>query len=57
MVDLDHFKRINDDYGHQIGDQTLRAAAEAMTRCTRRYDAVGRFGGEEFLIILPVATR
>src|SRR6185436_17739285 len=53
MIDLDHFKRINDDYGHQIGDQTLRAVAEAMTRCTRRYDAVGRFGGEEFLIILP----
>jgi diguanylate cyclase (GGDEF)-like protein len=53
MIDLDHFKRINDEYGHQIGDQTLRAAAEAMTRCTRRYDAVGRFGGEEFLIILP----
>jgi two-component system, cell cycle response regulator len=53
MVDLDHFKQINDDYGHQIGDQTLRAASEAMTRCIRRYDAVGRFGGEEFLVILP----
>jgi two-component system, cell cycle response regulator len=53
LVDLDHFKQINDDYGHQVGDQTLRAAAETMTRCTRRYDAVGRIGGEEFLIVLP----
>jgi two-component system cell cycle response regulator len=53
LVDLDHFKQINDDYGHQVGDQVLRAASEAMQRCARHYDAVGRFGGEEFLVVLP----
>jgi diguanylate cyclase (GGDEF)-like protein len=53
MIDLDHFKQVNDDYGHHVGDQALRAAAETMQHCTRRYDAIGRFGGEEFLLVLP----
>ncbi|HZZ28953.1 MAG TPA: diguanylate cyclase [Pirellulales bacterium] len=53
LVDLDRFKLINDDYGHLIGDEALRSAAKAMQGCTRRYDAVGRFGGEEFILVLP----
>jgi diguanylate cyclase (GGDEF)-like protein len=53
LVDLDGFKQINDIHGHLMGDEVLRAAAIAMQNCTRRYDAVGRFGGEEFIIVLP----
>jgi len=53
MLDLDHFKQVNDRYGHAAGDQVLREATERMTASTRRYDSVGRYGGEEFLIILP----
>jgi diguanylate cyclase (GGDEF)-like protein len=53
MVDLDHFKEINDTHGHQVGDAVLREAAQAMRCATRPYDSVGRHGGEEFLIVLP----
>ncbi|MDA8121160.1 MAG: diguanylate cyclase [Deltaproteobacteria bacterium] len=53
LADLDHFKRVNDTYGHPAGDIVLKAVVEAMTTCTRQYDLVGRYGGEEFLIILP----
>ncbi len=53
LIDLDGFKQINDTYGHLVGDQILRAAAQAMQRATRRYDSVGRFGGEEFILVLP----
>ncbi|HEY2827760.1 MAG TPA: diguanylate cyclase, partial [Pirellulales bacterium] len=53
LVDLDGFKQINDVHGHLMGDEVLRAAAIAMQNCTRRYDAVGRFGGEEFILVLP----
>jgi two-component system cell cycle response regulator len=53
LVDLDHFKSINDNHGHLVGDTVLREAAQAMTLAIRPYDAVGRLGGEEFLIILP----
>ena len=53
MCDLDHFKRINDTYGHPVGDQVLKEAASAMRSWTRRYDSVGRCGGEEFLIVMP----
>lgn len=52
MVDLDNFKDINDNYGHLTGDRVLRAAAERMIEAVRPYDAVGRYGGEEFLIVL-----
>jgi len=53
MSDIDHFKAINDNYGHLIGDQVLVQAAHRLRAAMRPYDAVGRFGGEEFLFVLP----
>ncbi len=53
MADLDQFKRINDTFGHLVGDEVLREAAKRMSSCARPYDSVGRYGGEEFLVILP----
>ncbi len=53
LLDLDHFKLINDTYGHFAGDAVLREAARRLTISTRPYDSVGRYGGEEFLIVLP----
>jgi diguanylate cyclase (GGDEF)-like protein len=53
VVDLDHFKHINDTYGHQAGDAVLAEAARRMKASVRCYDAVGRYGGEEFLVVLP----
>ncbi|MGH3707903.1 MAG: diguanylate cyclase [Pseudonocardiaceae bacterium] len=53
MLDLDHFKSFNDRMGHLVGDQLLRAVADELRSATRPYDLVGRFGGEEFVILLP----
>jgi len=53
MADLDHFKQINDTWGHLAGDAVLRDVARSMKSAIRRYDAIGRYGGEEFLIVLP----
>ncbi len=53
MVDIDHFKSINDTFGHPAGDAVLRAVAQSMKDVVRAYDLVGRYGGEEFLIVLP----
>src|SRR5579859_1149355 len=56
LADLDHFKEINDKYGHTAGDLVLQEIARRMTKCTRPYDCVGRYGGEEFLMIFPAST-
>jgi diguanylate cyclase (GGDEF)-like protein len=53
MADVDHFKKINDVYGHGVGDQVLRELARRMKCVLRSYDTAGRYGGEEFLMVLP----
>ena len=52
LVDIDHFKKVNDTYGHLAGDRVLKAIAEALTGQSRDYDRAGRFGGEEFVLLL-----
>jgi len=56
MLDLDHFKRLNDEHGHQAGDEVLRGVAGALMQTMRCSDLVSRYGGEEFAIILPNTT-
>jgi two-component system, cell cycle response regulator len=53
MLDIDHFKKINDTCGHQAGDQVLQAIARCLSTCVRPMDTVARYGGEEFAVILP----
>ena len=53
MVDIDHFKRINDEHGHAAGDVVLREVSSKLKRDLRVYDVIGRYGGEEFLVMLP----
>lgn len=53
LLDIDHFKSVNDRFGHAAGDAALRLVAGTLTQQVRAYDAVGRWGGEEFLILLP----
>lgn len=53
LVDIDHFKRVNDTHGHPVGDQVIQAVAQCLSACVRPMDTVSRYGGEEFAIILP----
>lgn len=53
MIDIDHFKRVNDKYGHPMGDQVIRSLAWLLKQHLRKTDIAGRYGGEEFLVILP----
>ncbi|MBO8158142.1 diguanylate cyclase [Thermosyntropha sp.] len=53
IADIDHFKKVNDEYGHQIGDTVLKNFASVLIRSCREYDFAGRYGGEEFIICLP----
>lgn len=57
LIDLDHFKKINDTYGHLSGDVVLKEAASRISRAVRSYDFVGRYGGEEFMAVLSNCTE
>ena len=53
MLDLDRFKRINDNYGHLVGDEVLKEMCLRVNKAVRPYDALGRYGGEEFVLVFP----
>ena len=53
LLDVDHFKRVNDEFGHQVGDIVLKEVAKRISLSGREYDGVGRYGGEEFLLVIP----
>ena len=53
ILDLDHFKQVNDTHGHDVGDEVLRAVANCLKDMTRYHDVVARLGGEEFAVVAP----
>jgi len=53
MVDVDHFKKINDNHGHTVGDEVLKAVANCLANTVREFDVLARYGGEEFVVIMP----
>ena len=57
MIDLDHFKSINDQYGHLIGDDMLTFVADLCRENLRKIDVIGRYGGEEFMVLLPQTDK
>ena len=57
MLDIDHFKLVNDTYGHQTGDQVLKDVTRTCLSALRTTDIMGRYGGEEFLIVLPETDK
>jgi diguanylate cyclase len=56
MLDIDHFKKVNDTFGHLAGDRVIQAVANAMKACVRGDDTSARYGGEEFALLLPATT-
>jgi len=57
LLDIDHFKRLNDSHGHVVGDAVLRQVATALKECGREYDTIARYGGEEFAAVLPGCSQ
>jgi diguanylate cyclase (GGDEF)-like protein len=57
IIDIDHFKEVNDNYGHQIGDLVLSQTSKIISDLVRKSDVFGRFGGEEFLLVCPHITE
>ncbi len=56
MIDIDHFKNVNDTYGHNIGDEILKGLCDKIVECLRKIDYFARYGGEEFLLVLPLTN-
>ncbi|KXX66468.1 diguanylate cyclase [Marichromatium gracile] len=56
ILDIDHFKRVNDTYGHPVGDRVIRSLAQMLRKRLRRHDVIGRYGGEEFSVLMPDTT-
>jgi diguanylate cyclase (GGDEF)-like protein len=57
IADIDHFKKVNDEFGHPVGDQVLVRTARLLSSCVRESDTVARWGGEEFAVIAPMTTE